>query len=102
MIDIMQILTCKTINEIRRMPVREVRKLDDECGEILRAAFNQICNPVDWKGPINAVVPACLADLYCEAIKFMTATDPVRFGNEDRGFVRLIALGYRAGPAGDH
>jgi hypothetical protein len=75
--------------------------MDDATHGVLYAAFNQICGREDWKGPINAVVPIPLVGLYAEAIRFFTATEPVQLP-EDSKHVRLISVGYHAGPAGDH
>ena len=68
--------------------------------EILRAAFGQVCDPDDWRGPIDCLVPEKLASLYHEAIVFMTGTVPVIHQTESRAVLRLTAIGYRAGPAG--
>jgi hypothetical protein len=73
--------------------------MDDKTAEILRSAFGQICGQDDWRGPINAVVPVRLVSLYCEAIRFMTATEPTQEPVDDY-HVRLVSVGYRMGPAG--
>lgn len=86
----------------RTIPERRVDRYDDTLQDILRKAFDQVCTQGDWKGPINAVVPVQLVDMYIHAIKFMTATDPILISNTPPGFVRLVSVGYRAGPAGDH
>lgn len=70
--------------------------------DLLRSAFNQICDPDDWRGPIDCLVPRVGASIYVEAIRFMTATDPtceyvVKDGMQ---YARLKSIGYRAGPAG--
>ena len=67
--------------------------------QLLRTAFNQICCETDWKGPIDALVPWEGANVYVEAIQFMTATTPscIKMGD----LAHLKSAGYRAGPAGD-
>jgi hypothetical protein len=81
---------------------RKLENLDDTCAELFRAGFALLHNPKDWKGPINAVVPRITADFFAECIRFMTATEPVYANDVKPGFVRLLSIGYRAGPAGDH
>jgi hypothetical protein len=75
--------------------------MDEATHKLLDAAFHQICNPTHWKGPINAVVPVRIASIYKEAIRFYTATEAVQEPFDDE-HVRLISVGYHAGPAGDH
>lgn len=79
--------------------------------DILRAAFNQICDPNDWKAPIDALVPAAGFKIYQDAIQFMTATHPTiherdadgkRFYLNRQQAFRITSEGYRNGPAGDH
>lgn len=67
---------------------------------LLRCAFNQVCDPQDWKGPIDCIVPWDGANIYMQAIQFMTGVKPtfVKIGDN----ARLTCIGYRAGPAGDH
>lgn len=71
---------------------------------LLQTAFNQICDPQDWKGPIDCVVPWEAASVYIEAIKYMTATTPVSHVEQMDGqlYAHLTSVGYRMGPAGDH
>lgn len=68
----------------------------------LREAFDAVCDPTDWKGPIAATLPGEAVGLVVAAIKFFTATNP----NVGRGVgpMRYVVTseGYRAGPAGDH
>lgn len=76
----------------------------DQHTEILRAAFDQVCNKDDWKAPIDCVVPYDLANLYMQAIEFMTGVKPesaVCMINYERMF-RLTCVGYRNGPCGDN
>lgn len=71
--------------------------------ELMRFAFGQIHDPDDWRGPIDCVVPWSAANLYMDAIRFMTATEP-EFDHVGRhgevAMARLKSIGYRAGPAG--
>lgn len=64
--------------------------------------FRLVANPIDQRGPIDAIVPA-KTDLamLVDAIEFFTATTPVITYAGAEGF-HVVALGYRAGPAGDH
>jgi hypothetical protein len=75
---------------------------NDQHADLLRAAFAQIHPPGDWKGPIDALVPYGTANLYHEAIRFMTGTTPTGCVVEhDRSqMYHLRSVGYRAGPAG--
>lgn len=72
--------------------------------EVLRKAFDQVCDTRDWKAPIDALVPLNQVSLYVDAIMFMTATQP-KIESTDQYVtghlaVRLTSIGYRAGPAG--
>lgn len=69
--------------------------------ELYRAAFNQVCDPEDWKAPIDCIVPWGLANLYMNAIEFMTGVTPT-FERLNNGDTRLKCCGYRLGPCGDH
>lgn len=68
----------------------------------LRAAFEEISDPEDYKGPIDAVIPASKFDLYKNAVIFFTATDFHMVRPVDSERVRVMSVGYRVGPAGDH
>lgn len=66
-----------------------------------RNLFGLVCAPMDWKAPLEAIVPPGVdLDALAEAIKFFTATTAVF--RTIRGGVIVNAAGYRAGPAGDH
>jgi hypothetical protein len=69
---------------------------------LLQTAFNQICNPDDWKAPIDALVPWEAANVYMQAVEFMTATtcQCERVKKEGLYYGRLTSIGYRDGPAG--
>lgn len=82
--------------------------LVERCGAytmLLRTAFDQICDKNDWKAPINARVPWGAANVYMDAVTYMTAA-PVecRMITQDGGqaFAHITSVGYRMGPAGDH
>lgn len=69
----------------------------------LRAAFESVQAPHDWKAPIvNASCELGDAGLVAMAIEFYTGTkarfDYIRETNR----LRVQAIGYRAGPCGDH
>lgn len=76
---------------------------NDAVAELYRAAFNQVCNKEDWKAPIDCVVPYDLANLYMQAIEFMTGVRPDgEMQPLGRGqMYRLTCCGYRNGPCGD-
>lgn len=80
---------------------REVRTMDPYTPEQMKEVFDKITPAGDWKGPIDAVVEVKELDLICEAVAHYTATE-VDFSLLDSGQVRVQALGYRMGPAGDH
>lgn len=69
--------------------------------DLLKAAFNSVCDPDDWKAPIDAFVPIELLDrdLVERAIIHFTATTPT-FAENGSGDVHVTAAGYREGPAG--
>ena len=81
----------------RRVTLR-LPGMDETTHKLLEHAFNQICSKEHWKGPINAVVPSRIASVYVEAIRFYTATEPVQLA-VDAEHVRLVSVGYWAGPA---
>jgi|TARA_Y100000310_G_scaffold117504_1_gene116265 hypothetical protein len=68
----------------------------------LETIFAKVCDPEDWKAPIEvwcrgeAVLPTC------EAIRFFTATEPKVELDPARMRYLITSEGYRAGPAGDH
>ena len=66
---------------------------------IYRAAFDQVCNKEDWKAPVDCVVPFGLANLYMQAIEFMTGVHPEATRTK-LGDFRLTCCGYRLGPCG--
>lgn len=70
--------------------------------EALREAFDHVCDPDDWKAPIDIWLPGDLVPVAVCAIEFYTATSPVITLDTDRMHYRLTAPGYRRGPAGDH
>lgn len=39
---------------------------------LLRTAFDQICDPNDWKAPVDAMVPIELLGVYLKAVQYMT------------------------------
>ena len=66
----------------------------------LRAAFDAVCDPDDWKGPIGAWVPGEAVLEVSEAIRFFTATEPrVELDVKTMRYL-ITSEGYRAGPAG--
>lgn len=69
--------------------------------KILKPFFDEVCNPKDWKAPIDAFIRPKDKLRTAEAILFFTATT-ARFEKQLNGWLRVIAKGYRNGPAGDH
>ena len=67
----------------------------------LKAAFERVCDPFDWKGPIRTLIPAVERLLVETAVRWYSESEP-RFeeipGEADRLIV--LAPGYRQGPAG--
>jgi hypothetical protein len=80
--------------------VRVVNNLDEIA--LFKAAFDLICDPDDWKEPIDCIVPISSAGFFASAIKSMTATEV--FVKEDKsvpeGMIHLTSIGYRAGSTG--
>jgi len=61
-------------------------------------AFDMVCDPDDWKGPINARITRDRVRITRAAIEFFTATRAeFEFGLWD---VAVKSIGYRMGPAG--
>lgn len=73
----------------------------NEHAELMRFAFDQICDKKDWRGPIEAVVPFTHAATYLDAIVFMTGAD-VHSERLPTGDYLLKSVGYRMGPCGDN
>jgi hypothetical protein len=69
---------------------------------LMTHAFEQVCDEVDWKAPIDCVVPHDIANIYMQAIEFMTALKPHAelITHEGKRMYRLTCFGYRQGPAG--
>ena len=72
----------------------------------MTAAFATVCraNKIqnDWKAPIDAWVPAIGAAELIDSVEYMTAT-PAKIVDckmiDGVAMVRIVAIGYRAGPA---
>jgi len=75
--------------------IREQAKRQD----VLQAAFNTVADPTDWRAPIDAWVEADKYELVAEAVQYFTATEP-RLIALQNGWKRMVATGYRNGPAG--
>lgn len=73
----------------------------DQLAEIYRKAFDQVCDPADWKGPIDCAVPWDVANVYMQAIEFMTGLKPhSEYVTGYPAMARLTCIGYRSGPCG--
>lgn len=68
----------------------------------LKAAFDKVSDPEDWKAEIFASAPGELVTLVVEAIRFYTATEPKVTLNIRTMEYIISSEGYRAGPAGDN
>jgi hypothetical protein len=73
----------------------------------MKAAFERVGNPTDWRAPIDATVTvSCLEELtlISKAVVFYTATattfDIIDTPKAGVYVVRVRAIGYRMGPAG--
>lgn len=65
----------------------------------LKSAFLKVANPFDLKGPIEAIIPEKDLNLTAAAIEYYTATQ-AEFKKIQDGYVRVLSIGYRLGPAG--
>jgi hypothetical protein len=70
--------------------------------EGLQAAFKAVCDPNDWKGPIDAKVSADELPAVVCAIQYFTATKSETWWDPEANAFCVKSIGYRAGPAGDH
>lgn len=77
----------------------------------MTAAFNLVANETDWKKPVLALVSNKMLQAaglsiedVAEAVAFFTATvaKVTPAGTSDGPGYFVTAVGYRAGPAGDH
>lgn len=65
--------------------------------------FKLAHDPADWKAPIEVFIPHAMniaAAEFIDAVEHFTATTPTIEETNHGYWVR--AIGYRAGPAGDH
>jgi hypothetical protein len=74
--------------------------------EQLEAAFQKVQNKEHWKNPINAYIKKDEQAITYAAIVHFTATEPNFYrtdsnpiNGEESDFVRVLAKGYRLGPA---
>lgn len=74
----------------------------DQLAEVYRLAFDQVCNQADWRGPVSCFVPFDVANLYMQAIEFMTGEKPDarRAVNGTADGFWLTSIGYRNGKCG--
>ena len=68
----------------------------------LRAAFEKVEDKSDWKNPIDATIDVAELDVTVNAIRFFTGTESNWQLIPNTSQVRIRAIGYRSGPAGDH
>ena len=66
----------------------------------LKAAFDKVHDPIDWRAPIRALVLPGDLEITVAAIKFFTSTEPVVNYTYPYTHYTVISEGYRAGPAG--
>lgn len=73
----------------------------DQVAALYRAAFDHVCEQENWKGPIDAVVPYNMANVYMQGIEFMTGVRPVGIGRTTTAGIvdgyRIKCDGYWAG-----
>lgn len=62
----------------------------------LKEAFERVCDPRDWRGPIRAVIPAVERLLVEKAVRWYAETEP-RFEEVpgDGQLLTVVAPGYR-------
>jgi hypothetical protein len=68
----------------------------------LRAIFDAVCCPHDWKAPIEASIPTTdeiHLRFIAEAVEFFTATS-ADMQTSPYGWTVVKSVGYRRGPAG--
>ncbi|MCW7072100.1 MAG: hypothetical protein OCU12_07240 [Methanophagales archaeon] len=70
----------------------------------LKATFDAIADPDDWRGPIAAWIYPNDFRRAADAVEFYTATTLRVMGGPQplTGCILVEADGYRRGPAGDH
>src|SRR5580765_6966095 len=68
----------------------------------LKAAFERVCDPRNWKGPIRAVIPAVDRLLVEKAVRWYAESEP-RFEEVpgDAQLLTVLAPGYRVSWAGE-
>jgi hypothetical protein len=67
----------------------------------LKATFDSICDPLDWKAPIDGYCKIEDMEIVYQAIKHHTGTQAT-FLPASRNRMRVISEGYRNGPCGDY
>jgi hypothetical protein len=60
----------------------------------LNAAFELVQDPVDWKNPINMVIPEASLPLVEEAIRYVTGAEVLVWDAHEAGKVRVVSVGY--------
>lgn len=79
------------------------RTMPNYTHEQLLAAFSLVEDSSDWRAPIDYTgkLSDTLLTQVCEAIRYFTATEPtVMVRHNKPGAYRIVADGYRMGPAG--
>ena len=66
----------------------------------MRAAFESVQNPSDWRAPIAATIKPVNQELTRQAIIWFTGTEPTFEKLSDVDFLLVRAAGYRNGPCG--
>lgn len=66
----------------------------------LKATFDSICDPLDWKAPIDAYCKPEDMNIVYQSIKHHTGTQATFLPAGVRG-MRVLSEGYRMGPCGD-
>lgn len=68
----------------------------------LRETFEKLVPSTDWKAQVVGFCDQSSIEKVRTAVVMYTATEPSFMGIVDTGWFRVKAIGYRAGPAGDH
>jgi len=96
----------RTIQEIEQETMEAETRQDYRGYKVsdIRKTFNALCDPNDWRRPIDAWIPHQLFGIAAAAVEFFTCTELKVVGGPQplTGKILVHADGYRMGPAGDH
>ncbi|MCH8996702.1 MAG: hypothetical protein IID48_00360 [Proteobacteria bacterium] len=66
----------------------------------LSVAYDRVRDPQDWRARIDSVIPDADFTQAHAAVMYFTATELRIVGRPNPGYMRVVATGYREGPAG--